>query len=26
MPPWKHLPEKERWELVNYLRTLQKKK
>ena len=25
MPPWKHLPEKERWELVNYLRSLKKK-
>lgn len=25
MPPWKHLPEKERWELVNYIRSLQKK-
>jgi len=25
MPPWKHLPEKERWEIVNYIRTLQKK-
>jgi mono/diheme cytochrome c family protein len=25
MPPWKHLPEKDRWEIVNYLRTLQKK-
>ena len=24
MPPWKHLPEKDRWELVNYLRTLKK--
>ncbi|MGH7279611.1 MAG: c-type cytochrome, partial [Candidatus Rokuibacteriota bacterium] len=24
MPPWKHLPEKERWELVNYIRTLKK--
>jgi mono/diheme cytochrome c family protein len=24
MPPWKHLPEKERWEIVNYLRTLKK--
>ena len=24
MPPWKHLPEKERWQIVNYLRTLQK--
>jgi mono/diheme cytochrome c family protein len=23
MPPWKHLPEKERWEIVNYIRTLQ---
>lgn len=26
MPPWKHLPEKDRWEIVNYIRTLQKKK
>ncbi len=25
MPPWKHLPEKDRWEIVNYLRTLKKK-
>jgi mono/diheme cytochrome c family protein len=25
MPPWKHLPEKDRWELVNYIRSLQKK-
>ncbi len=25
MPPWKHLPEKDRWELVNYLRTLKGK-
>jgi mono/diheme cytochrome c family protein len=24
MPPWKHLPEKDRWEIVNYLRTLKK--
>jgi mono/diheme cytochrome c family protein len=24
MPPWKQLPEKERWELVNYIRTLKK--
>lgn len=24
MPPWKHLPEKERWELINYIRTLKK--
>lgn len=24
MPPWKHLPEKERWTLVNYIRSLQK--
>jgi len=22
MPPWKHLPEQERWEIVNYIRTL----
>jgi mono/diheme cytochrome c family protein len=26
MPPWKHLPEKERWEIVNYIRTLKAKK
>jgi len=25
MPPWKHLSETERWDLVNYIRTLQKK-
>ncbi|OGK98214.1 MAG: hypothetical protein A3D33_02295 [Candidatus Rokubacteria bacterium RIFCSPHIGHO2_02_FULL_73_26] len=25
MPPWKHLPEKERWELVNFIRSLKKK-
>jgi len=25
MPPWKHLPDKDRWEIVNYIRTLQKK-
>lgn len=24
MPPWKSLPEKERWELVSYIRTLKK--
>lgn len=24
MPPWKHLPDKERWELVTYIRSLQK--
>lgn len=24
MPPWKHLPEKDRWEVVNYIRTLKK--
>ena len=24
MPPWKHLPEKERWQIVNYIRVLQK--
>jgi len=23
MPPWKHLPEKERWQIVNYIRELQ---
>ena len=26
MPPWKHLPEQQRWELVNYIRSLQAKK
>ena len=26
MPPWKHLPDKERWDLVNYIRSLQGKK
>jgi mono/diheme cytochrome c family protein len=26
MPPWKHLPDKERWDLVNYVRSLQGKK
>jgi mono/diheme cytochrome c family protein len=25
MPPWKSLPEKERWELVNYIRSLKGK-
>jgi mono/diheme cytochrome c family protein len=25
MPPWKHLPEKDRWTLVDYIRSLQKK-
>jgi len=25
MPPWKHLPEKERWEIVNYIRTIKGK-
>ncbi len=25
MPPWKHLPDKDRWEVVNYIRTLKKK-
>lgn len=25
MPPWKHLPEKDRWEMVNFIRTLKKK-
>jgi mono/diheme cytochrome c family protein len=25
MPPWKHLAEKERWEIVNYIRTLKAK-
>jgi mono/diheme cytochrome c family protein len=24
MPPWKHLPEKDRWQIVNYIRELQK--
>ena len=24
MPPWKHLPEKARWEMVNYIRSLKK--
>jgi mono/diheme cytochrome c family protein len=24
MPPWKHLSEKDRWEIVNYIRTLKK--
>jgi mono/diheme cytochrome c family protein len=24
MPPWKSLPEKERWEIVNYIRMLKK--
>lgn len=24
MPPWKHLPEKDRWDLVNYIRSLKK--
>lgn len=23
MPPWKHLPDKERWDLVSYVRSLQ---
>ena len=22
MPPWKHLPDQERWQVVNYIRTL----
>ena len=26
MPPWKHLPEDQRWGLVNYIRSLQPKK
>src|SRR5262245_49056126 len=26
MPPWKHLPDKERWDLVNYIRSLQGRK
>lgn len=25
MPPWKHLPDQDRWKLVNYIRTLKKK-
>jgi mono/diheme cytochrome c family protein len=25
MPPWKHLPDKERWQIVNYIRTLKGK-
>ena len=25
MPPWKHLPDQERWEIVNYIRTLKGK-
>jgi len=25
MPPWKHLPDNQRWQLVNYIRSLQKK-
>jgi mono/diheme cytochrome c family protein len=25
MPPWKQLPEKDRWQIVNYIRELQKK-
>jgi len=25
MPPWKHLPDNDRWDIVNYIRTLQKK-
>jgi len=24
MPAWKHLPETERWQIVNYIRTLKK--
>ena len=26
MPPWKHLPEDQRWSLVNYIRSLHAKK
>ena len=26
MPPWKHLPEDQRWSLVNYIRSLSAKK
>jgi len=25
MPPWKHLPETDRWKLVDYIRSLEKK-
>ena len=25
MPPWKHLADNDRWDIVNYIRTLQKK-
>lgn len=25
MPPWKHLPDKDRWEVVNHIRSLKKK-
>lgn len=25
MPPWKSLPEKDRWEVINYIRTLKSK-
>jgi len=25
MPPWKHLPEEQRWALINYIRSLQPK-
>jgi len=25
MPPWKHLSEKDRWDLINYVRSLAKK-
>ena len=25
MPPWKHLPDKDRWDLVNFIRTLKAK-
>ena len=25
MPPWKHLPEKDRWDLVSYVKSLGKK-
>src|SRR5436190_20248260 len=25
MPPWKHLPDNQRWALVDYIRSLQKK-
>jgi mono/diheme cytochrome c family protein len=24
MPPWKHLPEKDRWALISYIRSVKK--